>query len=135
MPEMTAANAAPFGLPNVSLSAKASPSITLTPGQRSRTRSTKSGSNSTAAMRSAATPRRISASVTTPVPGPSSSTGPSRAGSTWAAMARASAGLDGVMAPTPFGLAISPRRKSHCSAIGLAWALCDMGTSLEGTIG
>ena len=50
-------------------------------------------------------PRAISACVTTPVPGPSSRTGPSRDGSASAAMARASLALDGATAPIWVGFA------------------------------
>src|SRR5579871_281354 len=55
-------------------------------------------------------PRSTKASVTAPVPGPSSSTAPARWGSISAAMARARYLLEGAIAPTASGRASAPRK-------------------------
>ena len=65
--------------------------------------------------RSGTTPIATMAWVMTPVPGPSSRTGPCRTGSICAAMARASAGLEGAMAPTLRGRASAPRKNRNSS--------------------
>src|SRR5258706_9892860 len=74
-----------------------------------------SSSYSSRVRRSGGTPRARIASLTTPVPGPISSTGPAN-GSTCRAMASASAGLDGISAPIFLGRAIRARRKRRLSA-------------------
>ena len=62
-------------------------------------------------VREASMPRAISACVTGPVPGPSSITGPERAGSTCAAMALASGFPDGATAPVFSGLPTQESKK------------------------
>jgi hypothetical protein len=90
----------------------ASPLMIVADGKRLLRRSTKYSPCSIAMRRWAAIPRCSRAVVTTPVPGPNSSTWPIRSGSTWSAIALASTGLEGVGAETPAGSRSSPSKKS-----------------------
>src|SRR6266567_2424707 len=61
-------------------------------------------------------PCSISALVIAPVPGPSSTTGPSDSTSTYCAMVRASTRLEGITAPICSGFSIHERRKRTSSS-------------------
>lgn len=90
---------------------KASPCRTAMDGNRARKALANCASTSIAVIRAGEKPRASKASVTTPVPGPSSRTGPSPDGSASAAMARARIAPEGAMAPTLAGLAANRPRK------------------------
>src|SRR5579884_1894834 len=61
-------------------------------------------------------PCSTNAAVTSPEPGPSSITGPSAVGSTWRAIVRASALLDGITAPVRSGFSIQDRMNCTSSS-------------------
>jgi hypothetical protein len=113
----------------------ASPCTMVAVGYRPRNRRQKSSSNSTKTRRPASTPRATRASVTGPVPGPSSMIGPLIRGSTTRAMACARTLPDGSTAPIGPGFSSQVRKnrtrsKRLCSRSAPGQGVC-CGTAFD----